>query len=240
FDRPGHTPRDDVARLDNFRARNESSRTVGWVPAFFTADTLADLGTLVILDHVLQTPERFRSYAAHLSQVDQAAARSLMENRRSQLQQRIITCLEAAYGIATPPAGAIDTGQEPGDCLQSLDTGFTPQPPVGASLKTAFEQLVDQMLSYQYPAHPQFEIELRPAVLRRVYQEVQRATQAPDGRIIVEREHRQHLRQVANPLRLGEMHEDAFILGRYWRDHFLRKAGETGDAISVVNLRRWM
>jgi hypothetical protein len=77
-------------------------------------------------------------------------------------------------------------------------------------------------------------------VLKRVYQEVQRATQAPDGRIIVEREQRQHLRQVANPLRLGEMHEDAFILGRHWRDHFLRKAGETGEAISVAKLRGWI
>ena len=237
---PGRTPRDDVARLDNFRVRGESSRTVGWVPAFFTADTLTDLGTLVILDHVLQKPERFKSYAAHLSQVDQAAARSLLDNQRSQLQQRTITCLEAAYGVATPPPGTIDTSHEVSDRLQSLETGFEPRPPAGATLRAAFEQLVDQMLGYQYPAHPQFEVELRPAMLRRVYQEVQRATQAHDGRIVVEREQRPLLRQMANPLRLGEMHEDAFILGRHWCDHFLRKAAETGEAISVAKLRRWM
>src|SRR5262249_55602440 len=138
------------------------------------------------------------------------------------------------------PAGTVDTSHEVSDRLQSLQPGFEPRPPVGVSLKAAFEQLADQMLSYQYPAHPAFEIELRPTVLRRVLEQLQRATQAPDGRIIVEREHRQILRQVANPLRLGEMHEDAFIVGRHWPDHFLRQASETGEAISVAKMRRWM
>ncbi len=36
-------------------------------------------------------------------QVDRAAARSLLENQRGQLRQRIITCIEAAYGVLAPP-----------------------------------------------------------------------------------------------------------------------------------------
>lgn len=239
LDAENHTPRDDLARLEQFVNRGEPSRTVCWVPAFFTHDTLRDLGTLVILEHVL-AGERFRGYAAHLSQVEQASARSLLDNQRSQLQQRMIACLEGAYAVATPPPGAIDTAHDPGESLQSLDPGFQPRPPVGAHLGAAFQQLLGQMLAYQYPAHPEFEIDIRPAVLRRVYQEAQRAAQARDGRIIVERELRPVLRQVANPLKLGEMHEDAFILGREWRDRFVRKAAEMGGQISVAKLRLWM
>jgi len=240
LDAEGHTPSDDLARIEQFRSRGESSRTVCWVPAFFAHETLRDLGTLVILEHVLTSPERFSSYAGHLSPVEQASARSLLENQRSQLQQRMIATLEAAYGVATPTPGTIDTSHEPGDRLQSLDPGFQPRPPVGANLAAAFEHLLDQMLAYQYPGHPAFEADVRPAMLRRVYLKAQRAAQAKDGRINVERETRPLLRQIANPLRLGEMHEDAFILGRSWRDHFLRKAAEAGGQISVAKLRMWM
>jgi hypothetical protein len=234
----GHGPRDDRAKLDEFRSRGETSRTVCWVPGFFSQETLGDLGTLVILEHVL-AGERFRTYAAHLAQVDQAAARSLLDNQRSQLQQRIVTALEAAYGVLGPARGIIDPRYDPAESLQSLDPGFQPSPPVAANLAGAFQHLLDQMLIAQYPAHPEFASEVRPAALRRVYQEAQRAAQAKDGRIVVEREQRQVLRDIANPLRLGEMHEDAFILGRYWRDHFLREAGKSGGPITLAKLRVW-
>ena len=240
FDAGGHTPSDDLARLEGFRSRSEPSFTMCWVPAFFTRDTLRDLGTLVILDHVLP-PERFRGYAAHLSQVEQASARSLLDNQRSQLQQRIIACLEGAYAVATPPPGTPSTPRTSRAIASSRwSRASSRDRRLVRNLRAAFEHLLGQMLAYQYPAHPEFETEIRPAVLRRVYQEAQRAAQAPDGRIIVERDLRPLLRQVANPLKLGEMHEDAFILGRYWRDHFLRKAAETGGPISVAKLRRWM
>jgi len=238
FDAESHTPRDDLARLATFSSRGETTRTVCWVPAFFTSETLGDLGTLVVLDHVL-TGERFGSYASHLAPVDQAAARALLDNQRSQLRERLRACLEVAYGIATPPAGVIETSHEVADRLKSLDPGFAPRPPIGATLGQAFEQLLGQMLAHQFPAHPQFETEVKPAVLRRVWQEVQRATQAPNGRIVVDRELRPIMRQVANPLRLGEMHEDAFILGQHWRQHFLRETAKEGGEISVAKLRRW-
>jgi hypothetical protein len=100
FDADGHTAADDLAKIAEFRQRGEPSRTLCWVPAFLTREALRDLGTLVILDHIL-AGERFGSFASHLSQVDQAAARALLDNQRSQLRQRLRAYLDGAYGIAT-------------------------------------------------------------------------------------------------------------------------------------------
>jgi hypothetical protein len=41
---------------------------------------------------------------------------------------------------------------------------------------------------------------------------------------------------------LGEMGVDAthFVLGQHWKNHFLRKAAETGGAMTVGQLRKWI
>jgi hypothetical protein len=238
FDADGYTATDDLAKIAEFRQRGEPSRTLCWVPAFLTREALKDLGTLVILDHIL-AGERFASFALHLSQVDQAAARALLDNQRSQLRQRLRACLDGAYGIATAPPGTVEGSPEVSERLQSLDPGLQPRPPVGADYRAAFEHVTHQLLAHQFPAHPVFETEIRPAALRRVWELAQRAAQAPDGRIIVDRDRRTEMRQIANPLRLGEMHEDAFILGHHWHHHFQRKAGDGTEALTVRRLRQW-
>ena len=80
FDVDGKTPNDDLARLQDFIATG-AMPTLVWFPAFLSRDSLKDLGTLVILDHIL-TGERFAGVSAHLSPVDRAQARSLLENHR--------------------------------------------------------------------------------------------------------------------------------------------------------------
>ena len=41
---------------------------------------------------------------------------------------------------------------------------------------------------------------------------------------------------------LGEMGVDAthFVLGQHWKNHFIRKAAETGGAMTVGQLRKWI
>ena len=90
FDVDGKTPNDDLARLQDFSATGAQCRTLVWLPAFLSRDSLKDLGTLVILDHIL-TGERFAGVSAHLSPVDRAQARSLLENQQSQLRQKLKT-----------------------------------------------------------------------------------------------------------------------------------------------------
>ncbi len=83
FDEPGHGPKDDISRLQQFKTVNPlGAKTICWIPQFFSADALKDLGMLVILEHVL-TGERFGQYSNHLSPQDRQAAKSLLENQRS-------------------------------------------------------------------------------------------------------------------------------------------------------------
>jgi hypothetical protein len=84
------------------------------------------------------------------------------------------------------------------------------------------------------------EVGLTPATLKRVYAEIERATQDAEGRIAVEQPRRRELRQIANPLKLGEMHETHFVLGHHWRNHYLRKEAEHGGTMTVARLRAWI
>ncbi|MBI5446424.1 MAG: phage resistance protein [Deltaproteobacteria bacterium] len=239
FDQEPHTPRDDLAKVEQFQRGGVSSNTLLWLPSFFSRETQKDLGTLVILDHVLKG-ERFASYATHLAPADRATAKTLLDNQRTQLRQRMLNCLEGAYGLATPPPGSLDSSLGLSEHFQALDPTFTPQPPVGASLKEGLEHLLDQVLSHQFPAHPVFEADVRLPNLRKVYGEMQPATQSQDGRISVEKTLRALLRQIAVPAWLGEMGETHFVLGHHWRNHFLRKQAEEGATMTVGKLRDWM
>ncbi len=238
FDEPGHSPSDDLAKIENFRQTEGDTRTLCWVPNFFNERGLSDLGRLVMLDHIL-AGERFDQFAAHLSSTDRAQAHTILESQASALRQRMLATLGAAYGVFTDQAG-LDMSHELSECFQSLDAAFTPQRPTGADLNQAFERILDQMLSHQYPAHPKFDVDIKSGRLKKVQDELQRAAQQPDGRIVVPKELRSEMRCIAEPLKIGEMHEDAFILGQHWFDHFNKKAAQEDGDISVGAMRRWM
>jgi hypothetical protein len=244
FDEPGHGPRDDLGRLQQFRQSHpHGTRTLAWVPNFFSGDALKDLGLLVVLEHVL-TGERFTSYASELSPPDRLAARTLLENQCSQLRQRVRHHLEAAYGLDALLPGSLDLTQElePHEQFQSLKNGFDPRPPAAANLRGALDGLLDQALADDFPAHPKFEAEARKRNLEKVYEVVSQAARQEDGRVEVERTLRPLIRHIANPLLLGEMGPDAthFVLGQHWKNHFTRKAAQTGSALTVAQLRQWI
>ena len=223
FDEPGHTPNDDRARLDNFRGREARARarTLVWLPSFLSAPAQRDLGALVRIDHVL-AGDRLRDFAAHLSPVDQASARELLRNQQSQLRQRLIHCLEGASGVETPDPGSVDESLDPTEHFQSLDPAFEPRPPARANLREALGNLFDQMCASQYPAHPDFGAPVGTAALRRVHDQVSRAVEEPEGRVAVDKPLRPSMTHLAVPLRLGEMGETHFMIGRHWFSRFER------------------
>ncbi|MCA9519462.1 MAG: hypothetical protein KC609_00750, partial [Myxococcales bacterium] len=222
LDDPGFSPSDDLARLDTFRGGEKPARSLVWLPSFLSLSAQRDLGTLVVLDEILKSDDTFRRHASHLSAIDQQQARELLKNQRSQLRQRTIQILEGAYGAAMPLPGSVDESHTPAEHFQSLDPSFTPQPPVGATLRHAFEHLLDQMLGAQFPAHPRFGSELKTSALRKVQEEVARAAQAQDGRIPIDKPMRPLMNEIAVPLQLGEMGETHFVLGRHWYTHLNR------------------
>lgn len=244
FDEAGHGPRDDLSKLQAFKdSQSDGAKTLCWLPAFFSQDAQKDLGLLVILEHIL-TGERFMQYANHLSPQDRQAAKSLLENQRSVLRQRVQNHLDAAYGLAAITPGSLDTTHElePHEQFVSLWPAFEPQPPVAAGLGGAMDHLLYQALESDFPAAPDFEAETKSSNLKKVYGVVSGATQAQDGRMLVDKPLRPLMRHIANPLMLGEMGQDAthFVLGHHWRSHFTKKSSEAGGSMTVGQLRRWI
>ncbi len=245
FDEPNRTPADDIARLDRFTG--EGSHTLVWLPCFLSGKAQKDLGRLVVLDYIL-TGERFHDYASHLSQVDRAQARSLARNQRDQLRQRLKQYLEVAYGIAQDPRDAVDHRLAPSDQFRTLNRTFQPRPPVGANLRDGFLNVLDQLFTHEYPAHPLFETEIKLAVLKKVEAEIARALEDKDHRVhVADRAVRQLTRSVANPLRLGNMGETHLALENHWRTHFLQKQAAEGGLenagagpLTVAKLRQWL
>ncbi|MGQ4808739.1 hypothetical protein NKDENANG_02127 [Candidatus Entotheonellaceae bacterium PAL068K] len=244
FDEAGHGPRDDLSRIQSFKqAHPEGTKTLCWIPTFFSVEAQKDLGMLVILEHIL-AGERFIQVATHLSPQDRQAAKSLLENQRSVLRQRVQSHLDAAYGLESLTPASLDTTHELElhEQFASLWPGFEPQPPVAPNLAEAMKHLLHQALEYEFPAAPHFEAEVKTSNLRKVYEQVSMATQTEEGRIPIDRPLRPLLRHIANPLQLGEMGHDAthFVLGQHWKTRFTRKAAETGKAITANQLRTWI
>ena len=98
--------------------------------------------------------------------------------------------------------------------FQSLFPTLVLQRPVGANLGEALEHLLDQALSHQFPKHPKFGQEIKLGKdLRQVLEVCQEAARTPDGRVFVEdKAVRQKLKNICNPLELGQMSETHFVL----------------------------
>lgn len=238
FDVEGMGARDDIARIEQLRDEIGGSRTVFWTPAFFTRAVVEDLGLLVTIDGVLKG-DRLAKYAPHLSQVDQGQARAILDSRRSQLREGLRQAIEQAYGVATARAEVVDDPD--GERFHALEPTLLVRPPVGATLGEAFEGLLDQLLRHQFPAHPMFGERLTRTVANRVWEIVSRAVEQEGGRLEVEQPRRATMRNIAAPLKLGEMHEGPFVLGRHWTDHFTRLAArDRVQEPTVGQLRAWI
>jgi hypothetical protein len=76
-----------------------------------------------------------------------------------------------------------------------------------------------------------------------VLEVVRAAVRDPGGVTRVELADRKHMLRVAVPLKLGEMGENRFQAGHYWRQHFAKRIAQQGVAaqpLTVKKLREWM
>ena len=237
----GHTPLDDLDRLERWRTDHGPTDTVCWVPAFFSAALQRDLAKLVVISHVLGG-ERLDQFADHLPPQDRVQARGLLSDQRSALEQRLRTAIRQAYGVAREAPETIDTSHGIEERIRPLADGLSVQIPIGATLEDAFKGLLTQLFDHQYPRHPRLGTTYKPVNLREVLEEVRRAIDSPDGRIVVPTGRRKLMRAIANPLELGTQHEEPFVLGTHWKEHFdrwvdaARRSGQ--DRITVGDLRR--
>ncbi len=239
FDEPNRGPADDLARLANYHGGD--TRTLVWLPSFLSNKALADLGRLVVLDYILQG-DRFDSYAAHLSFVDRVQAKALAKNQLDQLRIKLRTQLEVAYGISSEPGDAITNPLSPDQQFKSLDPTLSPRPPVGADFRGAFDNLMGQLFAHQYPAHPEFDTEIKLNVIRKVWPEVQKAIEAPGHRgLVQDTATRKLVRSVVNPCQLGQMGETHLLIEPHWQSRFAQSHARDGSGPMIVaKLRQWI
>jgi hypothetical protein len=243
FDIEGHSPVEDMDRLDKFKEKNERQRTLVWLPSFFSTRTQGELAKLVIIDRLL-LGNNLEQHSKHLSLQDRQTARLLLQNQQSALSQRLLQAVEAAYAIRSEPTpGTLDASYDLSEShFQSLFPTLVLQRPVGANLGEALEHLLDQALSHQFPKHPKFGQEVKLGKdLRQVLEICQEAARTPDGRIFVEdKSLRLKLRNICNPLDLGQMSETHLVLDAFWKNHFNRMLAQSGQPHpTVADLRRW-
>lgn len=240
-----HSPTDAQARVRDFEAAGGQARTICWLPYFLSQSAQKNLGKLVVLEEILKSEDSFNRYSRHLSPQDRVSARTLLDNQRSQLRQQLKDTLIGAYGVAQALPGSLDHNDLLESQLMSLQPGFTPRPPQGTTMAKAFEQLLGQALAWQYPDHPAFfeaqgDGEVRTSDLGKVFTELRRAIHAPHGRIDVDSPQRPLMRQIAQPLKLGEMHERHFIFKEDWPQQLSRELARMGGEVTVRALREAM
>jgi hypothetical protein len=234
------SPSDDRARIDKFRDLGESVRTVVWIPSFLNERALGDLARLGVLNHVL-SGNRLEEYGAHLQPAERIEARATLKNQRDQLNHRVTASLKQAYGIAQGVTSAVHTSHTLDENFQSLFAGLRLQPPPGGSFKDSVENLLDQALASQYPAHPKFEGEVKRSGLRRAWEVLQNAVESSDGRAGMERSQRDEIRRIVQPLELATCGEAHVSMNDRWRNHFMQKmAAACVSSPSVRQLRTWI
>ena len=251
FDEAGHSAADDLGRLDRMVEGGFKSRTIVWLPRFLSEERMRDVRRLVILDWLLTgTGERWKTHADHLSEVDRAQARAILETQRTALREGLRRAVQECYGAAAPTPGTLAEDAAHDRVLVSLDPGSRPAAPVGADLGAAFGNLVDQAFSATYPGHPRFEpadIEVTVRDLAAVYAHVERAVADQDGRVRLEGDIAA-VRRVANALQVGTAGETHFLFGddRFgpWGAEFERAAARAGlqpqDTVTVGQIRGWI
>ncbi|MFV0309062.1 MAG: phage resistance protein [Desertimonas sp.] len=242
WDTDEYRPTDDRARVDDYRRDRDPEWTAVWLPNFLSAESQRLVGRLVRLDYVL-TGDTFDRLAGHLSQSDRPLARSQLTNERNAVRGRVDAILRQAYGVDQTTDGTVETQLTPSEQFLALDPGLTLRPPVGTTMRTFAEGLADQLLTYRFPAHPEFTEKISPADLRHTLDQVTQALTQPGGRLEnVEPTMRRVLTRVAGPLQLGTMHSAHFIAEvQPWLDLIDRKRAETATAAMTVGaVRTWL
>ena len=248
FDREQKTPFADLERLDSFRARHPRSKTIVWLPSFFSESLQTELGRFVVLDFLLSNDDRLRQYSPHLSLAERAEAKTVLTNQRDQLRERLRRALRMAYGVMTAERGILDESLslERDQQFQSLDAAIRIAAPPAADLRAALDMLIEQGLDGQFPGHPKFnrdEVRLSPgtALVQQAYDCIRQALEDPEGRTAIDRDLRRKLRPLLEPLDLAQVGEQFLAVRSSWFDRFDPLEAQLPRRTATVgDVRKWI
>ncbi len=241
-----HVAKDDIARVNNLQSERPDTTTICWVPSHLNEATLEQLGRLVMLDH-LNAGDNFERNAGHLPQDDRALAKRNLASQAQNLKGELLAALEEAYAIkvVSGPTRHIDEPLDANEQFASLHHGLTPQRPAAATLADALDRLSDQLLSFQLPAHPKFSSEIKPADIVKVWEQIKRSAQEPNGRLEffgTEKHLRDLMLRIATPLELGITEANHFVLADTWKNRLTaaiaKELEDSGDFTPTVGWLR--
>jgi hypothetical protein len=241
FDEGDRFPADDVRRVHELKGQLGEENTIVWLPHFLSEDRKADLSILIVINYLLER-DRLTQVTPNLTTEDRHHAKTQLESRRSALTATLREALRRAYGVIS--ATNDDLGPRAAEQVLALARDLDPRIHGGQGMRTAFESCCAQLLSHRFPAHPDFDpsgrgIALKLSELDTVLAAVEHAAQDKVGRYEVPRSDILTVKKVANPLKIGIMHEAAFVLSREWPDLLTRKAGSAAE-VTVAQLRGWI
>ena len=241
FDAGNRFPADDVRRVHELKGQLGEENTIVWLPHFLSEDRKADLSTLIVINYLLER-DRLTQVTPNLTTEDRHHAKTQLESRRSALTATLREALRRAYGVIS--ATDDDLGPRAAEQVLALARDLDPRIQGGQGMRTAFEGCCAQLLSHRFPAHPDFDpsgrgVALKLSELDTVLGAVEQAAQDKVGRYEVPRADILTVKKIANPLKIGIMHEAAFVLSREWPDLLTRKAG-TAAEVTVAQLRGWI
>jgi len=237
-----------LIKLDAYRNQHDDTRTMIWLPFFLSRRTLGELGRLIMIDYIL-TGERLSGFLSHLAVTDRPSAKTLLENQRSALTERIHRALLMAYGIMSPEPGILDESDQkqlPVDKqLQSLHRNFQPRLPAVSTLKQALDEILAAELEATYPGHPNFPVDkpISADAVGKVWAVLQEAYRGEEERLeVIDKGLRERLRDIAQPLQLGKMAETHFVRSYFWRDKFEQEMArhQITGAVRVSQLQEWV
>ena len=243
FDDAGHSPEEDLERLDVWSGFNEATRTVCWLPSFLNSEGLSGLGRYVALVELLRSDQRFEQHTHHLSQRQRLDLRPVLVSMRDQLRAQLKEAVLVAYGVMGLSHAWVDAASALTDHFRSLDASLVARPTTSPSMAGALDELCDQLFGSQFPGHPRFDNKVTGPMLRTTWDEIKRALADPDGRVNIESSNRSGLRTVATALGLGTMGDSHFVLTRDWANRLDRKldaARTAGRQCTVGDAREWI
>ncbi len=246
FDVEGHSPADDVLRVDRLRRAGVRAATVVWLPLHLTEQRSAQLGRLLKIEYLLQR-DRLEEYAADLSTDLRLRMRQQLMVLRENLHSQLSAALAQAYGISKPDPGTVRMDLDDGMTLQSLLPGFEPRPAGGASFEHNAQVLVDGLYATLYPRHPDFDPartgrSIALADLRTTLGWITKAMEDGERRVVVDAKQLPIVRRIVHGLDLGEVGDGPLHVTADWRRKIDQQAaaqGVTGD-ISAEDARSWI
>ena len=239
FDESGRSSHEDMERLDAWSDSHGPTSTVCWLPSFFNAAGLACLKRYVAVDELMKY-DRLDQHTAHLSASQRNQARPLLKNLQGQLKSRVKDAILCAYGVIEAGRDLVDPADSLTDYHRSLDPSMVIRPTSAPRLDGALSQICDQVFKCRYPGHPHFDSQVTAANLRTAWDEIRRALADPEERVNVEKSRRRTLRNVANNLQLGTMHESHFVLDHFWRDKLDQLINASGKSVDIETVRTWI